>query len=211
MRRIIGIITVAGIAAGASAQVWQQLPDYNGCLGCGFFSDAVPGQYWSQRIADNFNLGGSKTINRVVWWGMSEYFIYPNLTNFSAWTIEFYDSSFQQIASQMINKGNITITQDANIFGDYWVYKFDVMISPVSVDNGWISIGSHNISPNDDGFAWHFGLSGDGTIAADFFNGNGYQQFPGAGDVAFALYEIPAPGTLALVGLGGLVAARRRR
>lgn len=211
MRGIIGLIAVAGVAAGASAQVWQQLPDYNGCLGCGFYSDGQSGQYWSQRIADNFNLGGSTTIDRVKWWGMSEYYIFPDLTNFSAWTIAFYNPGFGDISSETIAKANITITQDANIFGNYWVYEFDAAITPVAVDNGWISIGSHNISPGDDGFAWHFGLPGDGIIAGDFFDGDGYEQFRGAGDVAFALYEVPAPGALALVGLGGLVAARRRR
>jgi len=214
MRGIIGLIAVAGVATAASAQVWSQPYDPN-CPACGYYSDGQSGYFYSQRIADNFNLGGSTTIDRVKWWGASEFYIFPDLSNFSGWTVAFYDAGFSAVGSETISKANITIPDlgAIGIFGQN-LYEFDVTLTnPVTVDNGWISIGSHNISPFDDAFVWNFSVSGDvdGTIAADFFDGNGFQVFQGASDVAFQLFEIPAPGTLALVGLGGLVAARRRR
>lgn len=67
-----------------------------------------------------------------------------------------------------------------------------------------ISTGGHG---QEDAFdRYDGGPQGSGTYAGTFFfGGNPFAQFH------MRLYTIPAPGSLALVGLGGLLAARRRR
>lgn len=241
--KILGVLAAAGLAATASAQ--NRGSQMNGLMGSGFgapgnpiggdsptiysqpsespdgfFSDGVKGQYWSQRIADNFTLGSNYTVDGIRWWGGSENYIFDDLTNFKNFVVEFYSDAGGKPGTSLgqfvIDKNNTgaTYTGLNNSLGGK-EYKMEAGIS-INLLGGvpyWVSIGSQNFNPGDDGFVWSTNFSnGDGNIAADFFDGNGYQGFFVGSDQAFELMgAIPAPGSAALLGLGGLIASRRRR
>ena len=85
---------------------------------------------------------------------------------------------------------------------------------------GWFNLTPDNPQYAEDGsvhigqFVWDATRSDDDPIAFFVFEADiGFNQGPGT-DVAFGngayVWEIPAPGALALLGLGGIVARRRR-
>lgn len=52
-----------------------------------FFSDAVPGQFLSQRRADDFVLSSDAQTTGVHGWGRSQNFQFADLTNRSSFTV----------------------------------------------------------------------------------------------------------------------------
>jgi MYXO-CTERM domain-containing protein len=238
---MMGVLAAAGLAASASAQ--SRGVDMGGVWGLGhggnnggagndgptvysqpsqgqdgLFSDGVAGQFWSQRIADNFVLDNNYVVDGIRWWGSSENYIFDDLTNFGAFIIEFYDdaggtpgASIGQFSVD-IGDANATPTGLMNGNGGH-EYQLEAPVN-IALNGGtqyWVSVGSKNLSPGDDGFIWSLNFNeGDGNIAADFFDGFGYSTFGGF-DMAFELTGVPTPGSAALLGLAGLAASRRRR
>jgi hypothetical protein len=182
----------------------------------GFFSDAVAGQFYEQRVADNFALSANTAINGVNWWGSSENFIGPSdLSNMASFTIEIFDGNFSSLYAEtfLTADTNAVETGAANSSGGLQYFHSVKLSSPVELLGGteyWISIGATNVDPEGDAWVWS-DAEGDAIIAADFFDGAGFQVFGDSGDVAFELQAIPAPGGAALLGLAGLVCMRRRR
>ncbi|MEC9373425.1 MAG: hypothetical protein VYC34_06245, partial [Planctomycetota bacterium] len=163
----------------------------------GFFTDAVAGQFYSQRIADNFTLASTSNVNGVNWWGSSEFFIFNDLTNFSSFTVEIFadaggapGASVTGPITASTAATNPVATGNFNFAGgiEYMQgIKFD---NPVTLQGGtqyWLSIGSTNISPGDDGYIWSTSNSGDLILAGNFFDGVGFQSFANTGDVAFQI------------------------
>ncbi len=197
--------------------IYDQAPD-PAVVG-GFFSDGVAGQFNSQQIADNFT--GISSTNGAWFYGGSEGFIFPGLDNFSGFTIQILDDTFTQVYSEVIAIGDTNASLTGRQYTDAMgapvsdEYVFHVKFaSDVQLDAGaqyWFSVGANAIAPGDDGWIWTSSVDGDGTLAGDFFDGMGYAAFAGAGDVAFGLQGVPAPGAAALFGIGGLAASRRRR
>lgn len=198
----------------AGPKIYSQLP----VSPDGLFSDGVAGQFYSQRIADDFVLGGASPVNGVRWWGSSENYVFPDLTNFGSFVVNIYNDAGGipggSITGDMnigIANINITPTGNSNSAGGF-EYEFEVKFNAVNLQGGvryWLSIGGDAIAAFDDAFIWSSGAA-NGVIAADFFDGNGYQQFTGF-DTAFEIQGIPTPGAAALLGFAGLAGLRRRR
>jgi hypothetical protein len=186
----------------------------------GFFSDGVPGQFWSQRIADNFVLDNDYVVDGIRWWGSSENYLSNDLTNFKNFVIEFYDDAGgapgASIGQVVVDKNNTnpTLTGAQNSGGGLeYLMETSLNLHLLGGVAYWVSVGSENVNPGDDGFVWSTNFThGEGNIAADFFDGAGYQPLFVGSDQAFELTgAVPAPGAAAVLGLGGMLAARRRR
>lgn len=193
----------------------------------GFYSDAVPGQFYSQRIADNFTTpagGVDWLLTGVRWWGSSEFFLFPNYTNMDAFVVEIYADAGGvpglSLTGPLVYSTAATNPTPIGVsFNGATVYEQDVNFPALQVPpntNLWISIGADVFSPFDDAWVWTLAGSGDNVIAADFFSG-GYTAFQGFGDVSFEIagQRVPEPGSIALCSIGalalGYVALRRNR
>lgn len=96
----------------------------------------------------------------------------------------------------------------------------------IPLPSGTFSLGGFNnlgfsIETSNFSYSGQFGFqvgvsSGPGFITnnASFYNGSSWSLFsfnPNPAQFAFQVYEVPAPGSAALLGVGGLMVARRRR
>ena len=187
----------------------------------GLFSDAIPGQYFSQQIADDFVLGGDTPVNGVGWVGRSENFANPDLANFSDFRIQiFEDSGFGTPGVAILDLTVPTAATNPTVIetgaGGELIYaqnlKFDELLL-TGGDTYYFSVGSVNVDPGSDGYVWANSIPADGNnlVFVDDFSGAGYQPVEGFGDMAFKIQAVPAPGVLALLGVAGIVGRRRRR
>jgi len=205
---------------GQAATLYSQANNLS--TSAGLFSDAVAGQFFNQRMADNFTLGAGGTVTGVRWYGGSQWFQFPDLTNMSGFTVEILADDAgsadgtQVIYSQSFSKAATNPTLNGNLmnFG-HGQYTFEVALaSSVNLTAGtqyWVSIGATLVNPFADGWVWSKSSQGDGTNASNFFNGPNYFNFQ-SGDMAFdILGVVPTPGTLGVVAMAGLMAGRRRR
>jgi hypothetical protein len=172
----------------------------------GPYSDGVPGQYYSTRIADNFVFSDptNRRITQVTWWGSSENMTSPDLSHFSDWVIRFYADSDNLPGAELYNETfpkdatNPVPTGNENMDGgDEYEQHVELSTSlTLYIDEPyWISIGSINHPPEEDGWHWSGNYtSGDDRLAADYFDGTGYHEYPDDEDVAFELWGLPAGG-----------------
>lgn len=218
---------ICGVALAASAVASVQAATLysqanNLSTSAGLFSDAVAGQFFNQRMADNFTLGAGGSVTGVRWYGGSQWFQFPDLTNMSGFTVQIMADDAgsadgtQVIYSESFSKAATNPTLNGNLmnFG-HGQYTFEVALSSaVNLSAGtqyWVSIGATLVNPFADGWVWSKSTQGDGTNASNFFNGPNYFNFQ-SGDMAFdILGVVPAPSSLGVLAMGGLFAGRRRR
>jgi hypothetical protein len=173
----------------------------------GPYSDGVPGQYYSTRIADNFVLSDTtnRRITEITWWGSSENISYPGLDNVDSWIIRFYEQDDAGLPGDELyseeflrDAASPVFTGNYNMDGGEEYEQHVELTAPPSlyVDQPyWISIGADLASAGDD--AWHWSANyfdGDDEYAADYFDGAGYHIRPEQQDVAFVLWGEPASG-----------------
>lgn len=197
--------------------VFSQAPAGDGATG--YPTDAIDGQFYGQRLADNFMLDSSAEINGVRWWGSSENYFNADLSNFDSFVVSFLaddaglpgmtvaEFTFTLGQTNPIDTGTVSIA-------DAPQYVFEAKFDSFMLEGGvtyWLSIGSINVAADGDAFVWTHSSGGDSTIASDFFDGTGFQRFDNDPSVAFEIQAVPSPGAATLIGLAGLVALRRRR
>lgn len=171
------------------------------------FTDAVPGQYWNQQFADNFFAPpGGFLLGEVRWWGASENFDFPGLTNFGSFTVEILDDSLSVIYSETFPTASVDLGTTGNVSGNGGEeHAFNASLSQLLWLEGgreyWVSIGTTNIDSESDGFDWSTSDVGDGVIADDQDLSDGVQLvpviLPGLDDMAFEV--CPAPSSMIAV------------
>jgi hypothetical protein len=184
----------------------------------GFFADGISsngGQFYAQAIADNFSLSQASTITTIRFWGSSENFVFPDLTNFSDWDVVIMDSSLNVVSSSLVPKANFTITATGlsnSLAGQEFKMELGTNIA-LGAGNYVFHVGSINVSPGDDAWAWSEALSGDGDGSQfiNNFDGNGWIGL--GGDSAFELegQPVPEPASMIALGLGAAAVLARKR
>lgn len=210
-------LCASGICGIAGAAPLYSQPNNLPTLG-GFYSVGSAGQFFSQRMADDFTIAGG-TVTKLRWWGSSQNFAFPDLTNITGFDVAVYGD-----AEGIPDAGNVlyhsspalaglTITPTGGIsIAGAIQYQFDLDISPLALAGGkyWFSVGGLLANPFGDTFVWNLSSVGDGANASFFYPNSGWIAFPESGaNMAFEI--VPAPGVLGLAGLGLVASARRRR
>ncbi len=180
----------------------------------------------NRRLADNFGLGGAVGVETVRWWGGSETSAGDSLSNLSGFEIAvFADDGGLPGTAVFVETVSLADANPQQIPGEQQgllqaaMYGFEADLSSaqsLAAGDYWISIAGIAVNPVDftnEAFQWvESNPPGDGTIAQDRFDGDGFQlRTLSATDFAFELVGIPAPGSVALLGFAGVAATRRRR
>ena len=216
MKSGIIALCVFGICGSASAAALYSQPDNTPGTG-GFFSVGGPNQFFTQRMADDFTIAGG-TATTLRWWGSSQNFQFADLTNIIGFDVAIYgdlggvpDAGNVIYHSQPALAG-LTITPTGNLsVANAIQYQFDLNIAPLNLAGGkyWFSVGGLLSNNFGDTFVWNVSSTGDNANASFFYPNSGWIAFDPSVNMAFEI--IPAPGASALLGLGMLVAGRRRR
>lgn len=209
-------LTVAAALSGTALgdALYSQDPEV-AALGGGYFTDAVPGQSYNQRVADDFTPTTSGDVTALMFYGMSEGVNSPEPLNVSAVEVNFYADNAgvpgavvwsQQFAVGATNPVLLGATP-----AGIPVYTHTVTIAPalpiVSGVTMWFSVGALLNNPQGDAYAWQFSENSFNNSAAfDHFDGQGYATAT-ARDVAFTLLPEPASAISAVL----LLSALRRR
>lgn len=204
-----GIFAVAaGLCVGAAgvsqaAVVFEQLPDYTNA----YFSDSA-GNFPYQAIAENFSLGTSTSIGAVGCWGV----YFTNNIQVDNFTVKIYADSFG-LPGTLLYSGAPTSTTSIDTGVDaFGVDVYETTMTLGSAFNAsagtqyWVSI----INSTGLGSDWGWVTSSSDSVGA-FTLDYGGSWNPLGTSSSLRLYDVPAPSSLALLGLGGLIAGRRRR
>ena len=196
------LAAVVALAAESRAQsvVYSQPNDNPN----GPYSDGVPGQFWSTRIADNFVLSDpvNRRITEVSWWGSPEGMSHFELTNWTDWVVRFYEDEAGLPGAELysetvpLEQTDYVWTGNYNMDGGKEYMQTLELATPLTLyvdEPYWLSVGAVAIAPYEDGWRWSLNYyDGDNAMAADYFDGSGYS--PRTGDVAFELVGGPASG-----------------
>ncbi|MHC4948848.1 MAG: hypothetical protein ACYTG1_11385 [Planctomycetota bacterium] len=211
------VVATAGLAGPALAgDVYSQLPHTDG----GLPSDGVAGQYWSQRIADDFVLTTGADVNGAKWVGGSENFTFSDLTNFQDFMIGIYADNvglpgapIMTMTVPVATTSKVPLGLDAVNGGE--LFEFTVTFAPLALGPGTyhFSVGTVNVDPAGDGFVWNVAAATvNDSVTAELPPGGGFGgPFVGNGDMAFSIQGVPGPGGLALLGFAAAIGRRRRR
>ncbi|HRJ51109.1 MAG: PEP-CTERM sorting domain-containing protein [Phycisphaeraceae bacterium] len=219
MKKMIAALAVLAGAATANAAVLAANPqDFGPDFGLGYYSDGNPGYFYSQQIAENFSLGSASVVTGVNFAGASEFYLFPDYTNMSGWRIQIFSDAGgipgAVLHNEVVPKANTNpVLQGVSVTGSN-VYGQSVTLNSavnLGAGNYWLSIGGVLISGGDDAWVWANGTVADGIAYTFSPNAGGWVPFQSNFSGTFEIIGVPAPASLALVGMGALVVGRRRR
>jgi len=129
-----------------------------------------------QFYADDFTLQESIALERIAWYGYSDYWIHPDLSNFTLWQIRIYEGQGKMVVpGEMIYDGVFnekeTSPEDLGPDGLYGstMFRQEVeLVEPIELEAGeqyWIAIGADAIDPGGDWWLWAQAPPGDETAA----------------------------------------------
>lgn len=215
MRKLLFLALVAATPLSAfSAVLFQQAET----SADGYFSDGISSngsQFYSQSIADDFSLAATSNVTTIKFWGSSENFSTPDLSNVAAFDIVFYDTSFNPVAQGIqipVGAFTTTATGNVNSLGGN-EYEMDLATNfNLNAGSYYMHVGADLIDPFGDAFVWS-NANGNTNIAANFMQGGGWQTFQQEPGTAFELdgQAVPEPASMAILGLGVVAMVRRRR
>ncbi|UCD76699.1 MAG: hypothetical protein JSV91_07185 [Phycisphaerales bacterium] len=108
---------------------------------------------------------------------------------------------------------NVNAVFDQNVAGwDFYNFSFDFGGGGVAVAANttyWLALHAASDWQNRDDLYWASTAANNTFFGAEDFQNGGVWSSNGV-EHSFALYDIPAPGAFALLGLAGLVSRRRR-
>lgn len=206
MKKMIALAALAGLATSAAANHIVKPPDL------GPYWHPIDGGTGTYVYASDFVLGGSDTkVDTLGMWLLSQTGGTQSI-RFEIWGDT--GGAGPDPSNVLAGTGSINPAVGGNL--DYHEAPASFSANLVPGNRYWFAAtvvgegggaayqtGGHtqNSVYNDNGTFW---FSNDPTG----MNFDGKNQTP---QIAFAVHMVPAPGALALMGLGGLVAARRRR
>lgn len=216
-RSLAACALAAALVGSASADVILSQPDYSDF---GFYALSTPGDGISERPAESFELTQDMVLTDVKWWGYSDNFTVPDLSNQATWRIEIFDGTANNVGVSLgdwtlkITDTNPTVTGSSSIVGSD-IYEQSGSLPAVQLGAGtyWISISADFIDAQGSYWNWCITTSTyDNTSAweENVDSGNWHVTFD---DYAIEINGRPVPEPASWLALGGLalIAARRRK
>ncbi len=223
MRILLTACAVTCFAApGAFAQLYSQPIDPSVFVP-GTISEGSPGGFFDRKLADNFTLAATSTVDGITWWGSEEEFFsvgFPG--NIAGFNVEIFTSVGGLPGASVFQTnaliGSLNVTPVATPDPTQSIQRIDLDLtgSPINLVGGteyWLSVGALPVTDfaNDDSFFWaNAGLNVDGLTALDAPINGSFASLPGD-DLAFELNGvIPEPASLGMLGLAAGFLVRRR-
>ncbi|MCC5824128.1 MAG: hypothetical protein LAT64_08545 [Phycisphaerales bacterium] len=208
--KAVVLFVLAGAATAAYAQPLNR-PNTDLCERS-FISDAVPGQFFDRRQADDFTLGSSAQVNSIRWWGGAAPFggIF-DLANVQSFRVVIYtdggsvpNSLATPLFDQEFAKADTNPRETGFLtFGDNAV-QFEHTVNlgtPLNVPGGtrlWMTIGSRNVDPNGPGWRWSSSLQGNFVAAQQLPFDGPWTVFDPSGANYTMVFNPPADGAVCL-------------
>lgn len=212
------VVALSAVAAARADVLYSQGNDQAGRPS--LFSDGVAGQFFSQRMADNFTATSGWEMTGLRWWGGSQNFQFRDLTNMRQFAVRIYEDGGgapdAEIYGEVFDKAATSPAATGLVLSGQGIQYEQVvtLMTPVQLEAGrgyWVSIGAILDQPAGDAWVWNHSSVGDGINASDFFTGGQYLTFP-SGDMAFeVLGTVPGPGSAGMASVAVLLSGRRRR
>jgi hypothetical protein len=199
----LGLSMAAGTAQ--ADVLLEQLPDYVNA----FFSDSS-GNWPDQEVAENFVLASSNTVGQVGFWGV----YFPHNVPSDSFTVNIYADGGSVPGALLLSQAGTASRVDTgnDAFGAD-VYEYNIELSsPFAAAGGvqyWISVVNSTGAGLSGSWGWM--TSAGDTVGAYSADSAGTWNPLGASSSLRLQTVVPAPASLALAGLMGLGAARRRR
>ncbi len=196
----------AGMTNGQTV-VFENLPDQ---INAGVADSSGFGP--ENRSADNFSLSTTETIGSIQFWGLW----FENNIGAENFTAVFYEDVAGSPGSILTTIDLVNTTSSptgTDVFGfDEYLHTADLATS-FTADAGttyYLSIFNDSGLGDNGTWAWESSSAeGVGWLSQDF--GANFASDDRIGGFAFRLVNVPSPAATTLLGLGGLIATRRRR
>lgn len=206
---IVGIAGVFGGFAGIASAVIVQLPNQSGAI----VSDASTGQ----SIADDFIVGsGGASLDTLTWWGG---YLSGNVPGNDSFTVRIHGDAggLPDGLPAFVDMSGIAGARTAtggSLFGvAEYQYTFDFGGLNLGAGTYWLEI-FNDAAQSGERWSWETGnldpINGRARSAGAFQN-PGVNWFSNGPELAFSFKTVPAPGSLALLGLAGCASTQRRR